>query len=217
MAQPLGKQKLASIVYKDFIFPFNPAKTSYKADRSYIKHKYPELEGTELEDLGVNACVISGEGEFFGKDAYRNWRKLLKEYKKKDVGSISHPIFTDVTRGLMVSLTANVEGRQDYISYTFEIVADTEPGIDECLGKYVVVTSGSPDSGGGKNDSGGGASKKGEFVHTVVKGECLSVICARYASKYKTTISWKKIATYNNMKNPNLIYVGDKIKIYYPT
>ena len=221
MAKPIGEQKLASIVYKDFTFPFNPAKTSYKADRSYIKHKYPELDGTELEDLGINACVISGEGEFFGKDAYNNWRRLLQVYNEKGVGNVSHPIFTDVTRGLMVSLMANVEPTADYIRYTFDIVADTEPTINECLGRYIIVTSGSPNppSGGTGVETSGGTSRgsKNEFVHTVVRGECLSVICARYASKYKTSISWKKIAKYNNMKNPNLIYPGDKIKIYYPT
>ena len=212
------KQKLASITYKNFKFPYNPASTSYKIDRTYIKHKYPQLSGNELEDFGPNACVISGSGEFFGKDAYSNWTNLVAEFKKNDVGTVSHPIFTDITRGLMVSLQGNVDALENYIKYSFEIIADTEPVANECLGKYISVISGtgtSTSSNGGSNGIVGSASNS--FVHTVVSGECLSVICARYATKYGTTISWKKIAEHNNMKNPNLIYPGDKIKIYYPT
>ena len=212
----MASTKLASIIYKDFNFPYNPETTSYKIDRSYIKHKYPELSGNELEDFGPNACVITGSGEFFGNDAYINWRKLLKEFKKSGVGSVSHPIFTDVTRGLMTSLQATSEPRPDYIRYSFEIVADTEPSVDECLGRYISVVTGT--SGTDSNDSNSsGSSGTSEFVHTVVSGECLSVICSRYASKYGTTISWKKIAEYNNIKNPSLIHPGDKIRIYYPT
>lgn len=200
--------KLASIIYRGFKFPHNPKTTTYKIDRTYIKHKYPELSGNELEDFGPNACVISGSGEFFGDDAYSNWNALLREFKKNNVGSVSHPIFTDITRGLMTSLQATLEPRPDYVSYTFEIVADVEPAISEYVGKYVSVSNSSSSSNN---------TKKNEFVHVVVKGECLSVICARYAKKYNTKISWKKIASHNNMKNPNLIYPGDKIKIYYPT
>lgn len=205
--------KLSKIVYKGFEFPYNPATTSYKIDRTFIKHKYPELAGNELEDFGPNACVISGSGEFFGSNAYSNWRALLKEFKKKGVGQVSHPIFTDVTRGLMTSLHADVEPRPDYIKYSFEIIADTEPFKKESDNIRIVSGSGS-NSG---SDSSSKSDNNGEFVHTVVSGECLSVICSRYAKKYGTTIAWKKIATYNNMKNPNLIYPGDKIKIYYPT
>lgn len=46
-----------------------------------------------------------------------------------------------------------------------------------------------------------------EIVYTVVKGDTLSGI----ASKYGTT--YQKLAEYNNISNPNLIVVGQKIKI----
>lgn len=218
MGRPVGKQLLPSIRYKGFTFPFNPASTEYKIDRSYIKHKYPEIKGTELEDLGPNACVISGDGAFFGPSAYNNWDRLVREYKKGGVGSVYHPIFKDITRGLMVSLHAKVDPIPQYVSYTFEIVADTAPSVNECLGKYISVLSSPVDTGGVDNGgSGGGNGNSGSLVHIVVKGECLSVICARYAAQFGTTISWRKIATHNNMKNPHLIFPGDKINIYYPT
>lgn len=46
-----------------------------------------------------------------------------------------------------------------------------------------------------------------ETVYTVVKGDTLSGI----ASKYGTT--YQKLAQYNNIKNPNVISVGQKIRI----
>ena len=46
-----------------------------------------------------------------------------------------------------------------------------------------------------------------EIVYTVVKGDTLSGI----ASKYGTT--YQRLAEYNGISNPNLIYIGQKIKI----
>lgn len=47
----------------------------------------------------------------------------------------------------------------------------------------------------------------GDITYTVVKGDTLSAI----ASKYGTT--YQKLAEYNNIANPNVIVVGQKIKI----
>ena len=44
-------------------------------------------------------------------------------------------------------------------------------------------------------------------IYTVQKGDTLSLIASRYRTNYK------KIAQYNNIKNPDLIYIGQKIKI----
>lgn len=45
-------------------------------------------------------------------------------------------------------------------------------------------------------------------VYTVKKGDTLSKIAAKYGTSYQ------KIAKDNNIKNPNLIYAGQKLKIY---
>lgn len=46
-----------------------------------------------------------------------------------------------------------------------------------------------------------------EIVYTVVPGDCLSTIAARYG------VTCDKLAKYNNISNPNNIYPGQKIKI----
>lgn len=52
-----------------------------------------------------------------------------------------------------------------------------------------------------------GASNNGDTVYTVVKGDTLSAIAAKYGTTYQ------KLAEYNGISNPNVISVGQKIKI----
>lgn len=139
-----------NIRYKTFIFPYNPEQTAMKCDRSYIRHKYPELAGNELEDFGINAVVITGTGVLFGKNWKKLQKKLYDEYKKGGVGTVYHPVFTWITRGLMTSLEFNVQPELETVHYSFEIVADTQPNIKENVGKYAVRKV---SSGGNKSKS----------------------------------------------------------------
>ena len=54
----------------------------------------------------------------------------------------------------------------------------------------------------------GGAGEQA-FVYEVKSGDCLSVI----AEKYGTTV--KKLCELNSIKNPDLIYVGNKLLVPY--
>lgn len=141
---------LSKIKYKSFTFPNNPETTSMKCDRAYIKHKYPELAGNELEDFGINACIITGTGVFFGTSAYSNAKKLYNEYKKSGVGTVKHPIYSWVTRGLMTNLEFTNEPEVNTIHYTFEIIADTTPSVKENLKKYAVKETTKTNSGSTK-------------------------------------------------------------------
>ena len=67
------------------------------------------------------------------------------------------------------------------------------------------ATSGGGTSGGSGTSSGAGAS--GETVYTVKAGDTLSGIAAKYGTTYQ------KLAEYNGIANPNLIRVGQKIRI----
>lgn len=62
-------------------------------------------------------------------------------------------------------------------------------------------------SGGTSMGSSTGTSTSGETVYTVVKGDTLSSIAAKYGTTYQ------KLAEYNGIANPNVISVGQKIKI----
>lgn len=122
---------LGKIRYKDFQFPNNPETTGFKCGRSYVAHKYPDFAGNELEDFSVDAISITGSGYFFGSNAYNDFRRLYTEYQKNGVGNFYHPIFTQVTRGLMVKLDGEVNPEKNAIRYSFEIIADTKPSVQE--------------------------------------------------------------------------------------
>ena len=54
----------------------------------------------------------------------------------------------------------------------------------------------------------GGATRKTLIIYTVVKGDSLS----RIAKHYHVTVN--ELVRWNNIANPRLILVGQKIKIY---
>lgn len=69
------------------------------------------------------------------------------------------------------------------------------------------AASGGSTGNGGSTGSGAGNTSSGETVYTVKAGDTLIKI----ASKYGTT--YQKLAAYNGISNPNIIRVGQKIKI----
>ena len=113
----VGQQLLNSIRYKGYEFPYNPSKSGYSTSRAYIAHKYPELTGIEVEDLEAQEVFITGEGEFVGENAYSYWQQLLSVFNEGGVGSFYHPIYTNVTQALMISLESNLEPREAYVAY----------------------------------------------------------------------------------------------------
>lgn len=265
MATVRGSSVLSSMRYKSFTWKYNPATCTYACSKAYASHKYPGINGTELEDMGTGEVVITGDGEFFGSDAYSNWIKLNKEFEKAEPGVVSHPVFTNITRGLLTKLQAKMEPRENYVAFSFEIVGDTVVGeINKPIkapassssnnnsgsksikvGDVVILTGyayydsyGSTPRSAYKNGvkytvtyvnykgshpihcgslgwcrlqdvklASGSNDTGGDVIYVVKSGDTLSGICARYGA------NWKKVAEYNKLKNPHLIYVNQKIKI----
>lgn len=116
------KQLLAPMRYKSFTWPNNPSECKYSVSKSYAEHKYPELAGVEIEDMDNKAIVLTGTGEFSGPDAYEQWKKLVSVFNEHGVGDFYHPIYPDISKGLMTELTSTLEPRQDYVAYTFTFI-----------------------------------------------------------------------------------------------
>lgn len=259
--------KLDSMQYGTFIWDNNPSSCTYSCDRAYTRHKYPELFGVELEDMDANAVIISGKGEFFGTDAYSKWSSLVSIFNIHGVQTFKHPVYKDIKYGLMTKLQSDLEPRENYISYSFEIVqhipavwlnnningkvpgiitainsgsgssaitfavgdvvacngnayynADGKAPITKLNNKQLTVTKinssakypvhvgsvGWMDSNNVKKTK---TTATSDITYVVKSGDTLSKICSRYG------VDWKTVAKYNNLKNPNLIYPGQKIKI----
>lgn len=207
--------KLNKIKYKNFTFPNNPETTSFKCDRAYIKHKYPNFAGNELEDFGVNAIVVTGSGYFFGANAYKNFERLYKEFEKNGVGDFRHPIYTKVTRGLMVSLESTVDPEVNAIKYSFELVADTVPNAKENIKAYAIKEV--------KSSSGSNGSKKKSYnVGDIVyfKGGTQYVSSYKNASGRSARAGKAKITLGPNSKGNgkvhpwHLIHTDSKSNVY---
>lgn len=258
--------KLHQMQYGSFTWKNNPATCTYSCDRSYARYKYPELFGVELEDMDADAAVITGEGEFFGIKAYSDWKELVQIFNTHGVQTFKHPIFTDIQFALMTKLSAKLEPRENYVSYSFEIVQhvstvwlknnlgkkvdatiailDNASTADPVIGDVVICNGSAYSTSYGNDPStilagnkltvtktnysdpypvhvgsiGWMATNKvkksemsktttADIIYVVKTGDTLSKICARY------NVDWKIVAKYNNLKNPNLIYPGQKIKI----
>ena len=271
----IGQQLLPSMKYKGFTWPNNPATCKYSVKKAYAEHKYPELTGAEIEDMDPNAVILTGEGEFFGPNAYQYWNELNAVFNEHGVGDFYHPVYTDISKALLVELSSDLEPRQDYVKYSFTfIVHDIIPWVHttmpddtingnsdnsvydgvtnrtiavgdvvicngyayydsygstprsaKMVNKTMVVTytnyKGShpihvgsigwmrlQDVSLGKTSATPNKSSSSQYSTYVVKaGDTLSGIATRYGT------TWKVLAEYNSIKNPNLIYVGDVIKI----
>lgn len=111
---------MESMRFKDYVWEYNPFECTLVCERDVAKHRYPELAGAELEDFNPDAAVITGTGEFFGENAYQKWKELWRLFKKDGIGEFFHPIFDDVIFAAFKRLEANIEPRENYVSYSFE-------------------------------------------------------------------------------------------------
>lgn len=92
--------------------------------------------------------------------------------------------------------TSDQVARRSYALTSSKIVGYGRPKYDA---ETSTVTPPAEDTGSGKGD--------GYTVYTVVKGDTLSGIAAKYGTTYQV------LAAYNGISNPNIINVGQKIKI----
>ena len=107
----------------------------------------------------------------------------------------------------------NLRGLTDYklaCQYVREDGYATDPNYTAKLVSLIetydlTIWDGAGAAAGGKPQGTGQAS--GEKAYTVKAGDTLSGIAAKYGTTYQA------IAAYNGIKNPNLIFVGQKIKI----
>lgn len=189
---------LAPLKYKDYTWPVNPQSYSIRFEKNTAVHHYPYTNINEVEDVGMKPRQVSGTGEFIGEGAYEEFGKLASVFYKQGHGPLIHPIW-QIQQAVFQRLEVDEEPTPNYVRYTFAFVEHTpETQIVEV--KKEIILSYSHEEGKitvSKNDT---------EEHVVKKGECLSLIAKRYGT------TWQEIVKKNpSIKNPNLIYPGQKI------
>jgi len=189
--------KLTPLKYKTYTWPVNPKTYSLRFEKNTAVHRYPYTNINEIEDLGVKPRETSGEGEFIGHGAYEEFKKLASIFYDKGPGPLIHPNW-QIQQAVFQRLELAQEPTPDYVKYYFTFLEHMPEQQVQKIDKEGYVQKPTPKA----------TIAARQKTHVVKQGECLWLI----AKKYGTT--WQAIAKKNpGIKNPNLIYPGQRIVI----
>jgi len=191
--------ELAPMRYKDFVWPHNPRTYTIEYKRAMGNHKVP-FGRYHLQDLGPARRVMRGEGEFVGEDAYETFQALASVFYSGGPGVLVHPVW-QAANAYFVELSLAQEPRKDYVRYTFTFWED--------YGGYRACARKVPEkSGGGGAASAASSTESGQVWHTVARGENLWRIARSYGVELTEVIALNP-----QIKNPNLIYPGERVRV----
>lgn len=185
---------LSPMRFKNFVWPYNPRVYSIAFERKLSVHKIP-FGRHKIQSLGQTRRVLKGEGEFVGEGAYDTFKALASVFYEETPGVLVHPVWM-TTKAWFAALELRQAPRQDYVAYSFEFW-ETLEGTGET--KLTVRNTAERREGAGE----GG----GEW-HTVARGETLWGLSRRYGVEMS-----RIIALNPSIRNPNLIYPGQKVRI----
>ena len=185
--------------FKDYTWPHNPEVYSVEARRQVAVHKVPFGQYV-LQDLGMTYRVLEGEGVFVGEGAYDQFRQLEAVFREGGPGLLVHPVWQTAS-AYFVTLRLEEEPLPDFVRYSFAFWED-------CGAYYQgLLTIAGGQSGGGADGASDGKQTE-QTVYTVRKGDTLWGIAKRYGVALTALI-----AANPGIRNPNLIYPGDKVVI----
>lgn len=193
--------ELSPMKYKDFTWPHNPRTYTIDYRRSMAAHKVP-FGRYHLQDLGPACRVMKGEGEFVGPDAYDTFRTLASVFYSDGPGVLIHPVWQSANV-YFVELSLAQEPRRDYVRYTFTFWESFD-GYEA----YARSASSAPSAAGDTGEDAQAASPEREVWHTVAKGENLWKIARDYGAALTSVIALNP-----QIKNPSLIYPGEKVRV----
>lgn len=188
---------LSPMRYKSYTWPHNPRVYSIDYRRTMAVHKNP-FQGYQLQDLGASYRVMEGEGEFVGEGAYAEFQRLASVFYQKGPGLLVHPLW-QAANTYFVALRLEQAPRPDYVRYSFEFWEENS----QYSGLAAQTVQPVPERTG----SGGGGRSQAAY-HTVVKGDTLWALAQRYGLKLAELIELNP-----QIKNPNLIQVGQEVRI----
>ena len=182
---------LTPMRFKTYVWPHNPKVYSIDYERKMAVNKTP-FGRYFLQDLGQTNRIMAGEGEFVGEGAYQEFGRLASIFYDPGPGQLVHPLW-QTANAHFVSLRLEQEPRADYVRYSFVFWEDS--------GQEAVVKQVNEE----KQTGGTGVSTS---IHTVVQGDTLWGIARKYG------LSLERLLELNpGIKNPNLIRMGEKVRV----
>ena len=192
---------LTPMRYKDYIWPHNPATYSITYERQVAVHKVP-FGRYCMQDLGMNCRVMRGQGEFSGKDAYDEFKKLATVFYGEGPGLLIHPLW-QISNAYFTALKLEQEPLPDYVRYSFEF-RERFDGYQDAL----TSSAQTPAQISGGTEDAVPVLPGQEKTYTVVSGDTLWGVAKRH------DVTLEKLLQANpGIKNPNLIHPGDKVVV----
>lgn len=186
--------RLTPMRYKNYTWPHNPRVYSIDYERKMAVHKVP-FGLYHLQDLGRTRRVMEGEGEFVGADAYSQFGQLANVFYDSGPGLLVHPLW-QAASAYFVALRLEQEPRPDYVRYSFTFWED----VSYYSGEVRTFAPAQETAAGGSGVGGG--------YHLVRQGDTFWSIARQYG------LSLEELAAKNpQIRNPNLIRVGEKVRI----
>ena len=161
----------------------------------------------ELEKAGYWAGLYISRSPLqthISSDVAKRYALWIAEYDDKCNYNGDYGIWQYSSKGKVAGVSGNVDCDYCYIDYPSAIKKAGKNGFKKSTAVKATVAKPVAKT---KPKTKPKATAKKETVYTVKKGDTLSAI----AKKYKTTV--KKLVKDNNIKNANLIYPNQKIKI----
>jgi len=113
--------------FKTFVWPENPEAFRITAVRSPI-YTVSNTQDYVYDDLGPMCRIISGSGVFRGEYAVQNYNTLQVLMANGTVGELIHPLWGTI-KAFLTGLTMDMEGREQYIAYSFTFREADEAGM----------------------------------------------------------------------------------------
>lgn len=181
--------------------------------------------------VGIYASDISGFKDKMYIEELKQYDKWVARYGSKPVYVTEYGMWQSSSSGRISGYNGNLDTDESYkeyptiikdnklngyhsISSTNELDKYSNEELAEMVwqGKFGNGEERKQKLGNRYNDvqelvNKGIGNEKSEEIYIVKKNDTLSAIAKRYNTTYQ------KLASYNNISNPNLIYVGQKIKI----
>ena len=189
--------------YKNYVWPHNPRTYRITYQRQVAVQKVP-FGRYALQNLGLTRRVMEGEGEFFGPEAYDEFRKLASVFYQEGPGVLIHPVWQSA-KVYFVGLALAQEPKQDYVRYTFTFWEDDNWYSQKLVpvGQTTAVSKSAGVSSAGKGGTAAGAE-----YHTVSQGETL------WGIAQSRGMSLGQLLVLNpQLKNPNRVSVGEKLRV----
>lgn len=193
--------RLTPMRFKEFTWPHNPEVYTVEYRRRIAVHQVP-FGPCVMQELGGSYRVLKGEGVFAGEGAYGRFKELAAVFQEEGPGLLVHPVWP-AEQAYFAALEAVEEPRPDFVRYRFEFWED-RGGYD---GGLKAVESGS-DEGSPSGVSPAGSAAGTHTIHTVRKGDTLWAVAKHYGVELTALIRANP-----QIKNPNLIYPGEAVRV----